>query len=159
MTGPDGASMEVRTHTGLAVAMLESFIAAVVAALVITLSSVSPAVQSIAVAAVTPIILASLVLVYFCRKGRAWSFLGASVLGALGVALRLVVNAQPSLEVGGGLSLGVTALYIGLGAFMSLTNFMAFMELRAPGRGANRQASPESSYRVARPWPHWLESS
>ena len=59
------------TLTRVALAMLELFVVAIIAALVITLATVSPGVQFIAAAAVVPIILVSLILVYYCRKGRA----------------------------------------------------------------------------------------
>jgi len=118
-----------------AVALLEIFIVAVVAALAITLASVPPGVKAFAGVAVIPILAVSFVLIYYCRKGKVWGFAGACILGAVGVALRLVVNTQPSLEVGGGLPIGVTALYIVLGVLVSITNFAAYMELRPrPGR-------------------------
>ena len=127
--------MQDTTHTStltrVALAMLELFVVAFVAALVVTLATVSAGVQFIAAAAVVPIIFVSLILVYYCRKGRAWGFAVGSILGVLGVALRVVVNTQPSLEVGGGLPLSVTVPYIALGALMSLTNFMAYMERKA----------------------------
>jgi len=122
-----------------AVALLELFIVAVVAALVITLASVPPEVQLIASAAVVPILAASFVLLYYCRKGRAWGFGGASILGVVGVLLRIAVAMNPSLEVGGGLPIGVTALYVVLGALLALTNSVAFLQLR-PRRG--EPASP-----------------
>ena len=126
MTGPYHPT---RT-AGAAVVLLELFIVAVVAALAITLATVSPGVQAIAGVAVIPILAFSLILLYCCRKGRAWGFAGASILGAVGVALRVAVNTQPSLEVGGGLPLSVTTLYIALGVLVLVTNYAAYMELR-----------------------------
>jgi len=86
--------------------------------------------QVLATGLVTPIIIISLVLVRYCRRGKVWSFAGASVLGAIGVALRLVVSTQPNLEVGGGLPLGVTAAYVALGTLVALLNFESVLELR-----------------------------
>ena len=51
-------------------------------------------------------------------------------MGAVGVILRVIVSTQPGLEVGGGLPVGVTALYIMLGALVSLKNYEAMLELR-----------------------------
>ena len=44
--------------------------------------------------------------------------------------LRVAVSTQPNLEVGGGLPIGITALYIVLGALVSLKNYEATLELR-----------------------------
>src|SRR5579863_5668136 len=87
----------------LATAVLAMFLLAIVAALAITLSSVSAPVRALATVVVTPIIGLTLVFLYFELRGRTWGYLGAAGLGALGVALRLIVNSQPQLEVGGGL--------------------------------------------------------
>ncbi|HXY56808.1 MAG TPA: hypothetical protein VEH01_04250 [Nitrososphaerales archaeon] len=136
-----GGTIRTGVLPRVATAILELFIAAVVVALAITLSSVSPGVQAIASAAVVPIILVSLILLHYCRRRRPWSFASASALGALGVALRLAVSTQPSLEVGGGLPPIVSALYVTLGALTSLSSFVAFLELR----GSKPGTSPESS--------------
>jgi len=114
----------------VSIGLLEVFTVAIVVALLITVENVSPSVQMLAMASVTPIIVLSLVFVYYCRRTRIWSFAGASILGAVGVALRVVISTQPDLEVGGGLPLVVTAFYIILGASVALTNCMAFLELR-----------------------------
>ena len=90
----------------------------IIGALIVTLSSVSFSVQVIAIISVTPILILSAVFICFCRQGKAWSFAGASILGALGVILRVVVSTQPNLEVGGGLPVGVTALYIVIGVLL-----------------------------------------
>ncbi len=79
---------------------------------------------------ITPITILSIVFIYYCRRKKVWSYAGASILGALGVILRVAVSTQPSLEVGGGLPVGVTALYIVLGALVSLKNYEAMLELR-----------------------------
>lgn len=112
--------------------MLEVFVVAIAIALVITVVSVSLDVMVLAVGSVTPIIILSLVFIYYCRKGRLWAFAGASILGALGVGLRVVVSTEPNLEVGGGLPVGVTVLYIVLGVLVSLKNYEAVLDLRHP---------------------------
>ena len=63
------------------------------------------------------------------RKRKVWSYAGASIIGAIGVILRVIVSTQPGLEVGGGLPVGVTVLYIVLGALVSLKNYEAMLEL------------------------------
>ena len=112
------------------IGLLEVFIVAIVLALAITIVNVSPGVQLLAIASVTPIVVLSLIFLYYCRKRRIWSFAGASILGAIGVALRVVVSTQPNLEVGGGLPLEVTVFYIILGALVALANYVSFLELR-----------------------------
>jgi len=124
------SSAPLSTNMKTAVTLLYVFIIAIVGALVVTLSSVSSNVQIIAVVSVTPILVLSAIFVYFCRKGKAWSFAGASILGALGVILRVVVSTEPNLEVGGGLPAGVTALYIVIGALVALKNYESFTELK-----------------------------
>jgi hypothetical protein len=52
-------------------------------------------------------------------------------LGALGVILRVVISMNPSLEVGGGLPVGVTVLYIVLGSLVSLKNYESVLDLRS----------------------------
>jgi hypothetical protein len=48
----------------------------------------------------------------------------------MGVILRVIVSTQPNLEVGGGLPLGITVLYIVLGALVALKNYEAMLELK-----------------------------
>jgi hypothetical protein len=114
-----------------AISLLEVFVLAIVLALVITITNVSTKVQLLAIVLVSPILFLSLVFIYFCRKRKIWSFAGASVLGALGVILRVVINMNPSLEVGGGLPVGVTVLYIVLGSLVSLKNYESVLDLRS----------------------------
>jgi len=73
----------------------------------------------------------TIVLLYFERRGRPWSFLGAAVLGLLGVTLRWVVNRWPSLEVGGGLPLGVTLAYVLLGLAVVGTSLGSYLDERS----------------------------
>jgi hypothetical protein len=70
-----------------------------------------------------------LFLFIIVRKRKVWSFAGASILGAIGVILRVIVSTQPNLEIGGGLPVGITVLYIVLGALVSLKNYEAMLEL------------------------------
>jgi hypothetical protein len=111
------------------------FLAAILVALAITLVSVSPSVRLLAGSVVTPLVVLCLVFLYFEGRRRPWSFVGAAVLGALGVALRLAVNAHPDLEVGGGLPLVVTVVYSVLGTLVAVTSLWAFVSVRRAGRG------------------------
>ena len=86
-----------------AIGVLYVFIIAIVGALVITVASVPAGVQLLAITAVMPIVALSVIFTYFCRKGKIWSFAGASVLSVLGVILRVIISTQPNLEVGRGL--------------------------------------------------------
>jgi len=117
-----------------AIALLAVFLVAVVAALAITVSSVTPSVRLLAVAVVTPIIVLTLLLLSFELRGRSWSYAGAAVLGALGVGLRLVISTQPQLEVGGGLPLYVTVAYVALGVLVVATSLGAFRSVRRDHR-------------------------
>ena len=113
-----------------AIGLLYIFVIAIAAALIVTISNVSANAQALAIASVTPLIALNIVFIYFCRKRKIWSFVGASILGAIGVTLSVIVSTQPSLEVGRGLPIGVTALYIVLGALVCLKNFEAVLDLR-----------------------------
>jgi|GEM_PF-2025947 len=119
-------SVNMRTAT----ALLEIFVVAVVLAFIVTVSTGTFEMQILAAGLIIPIIILSLVFVRYCKKGKAWSYAGASALGASGVALRVIVSTQPNLEVGGGLPLGVTALYIVLGTLVALLNLESVLELR-----------------------------
>lgn len=114
------------------IALLKVFVLAIVAALVITIASVTFAVQVLATVLVSPIVVLSIIFIYYCKKRKFWSFAGASILGAIGVILRVVISTKPSLEVGGGLPVGVTVAYIVLGSLVSLKNFESVLELRRP---------------------------
>jgi hypothetical protein len=113
-----------------AIGLLEVFLVAIIVALAITVTSVSTNVQLLAIGIVSPIIALSIVFIYYCRKRKYWSYAGASILGVIGVLLRVAVSTHPSLEVGGGLPTGVTVLYIVLGALMSLKSYESALELR-----------------------------
>ena len=119
-------SVNMRTAVGL----LGIFVVAIILAFLVTFITGTIEMRLVSVAFVTPITVLSIVFIYYCRKRRVWSYAGASILGALGVILRVVVSTQPSLEVGGGLPVGVTALYIVLGALVSLKCYESMLELR-----------------------------
>jgi hypothetical protein len=109
--------------------LLGVFLIAILAALGVTVGEV-PDARVFALAAVVPIILLTAVLIVYSRRGRPWAYAGGSVVGAVGVALRVAVSTQPSLEVGGGLPIEVTALYLFLGVSVVLTNLMAALKTR-----------------------------
>jgi len=113
-----------------AIALQEIFVVAVVLAFVATVSTGTAEMQVLAVGFIVPITALSLTFIFFCRKRKVWSYAGASILGAVGVALRVAVSTQPSLEVGGGLPIGVTVLYIVLGSLFALKRFESMLELR-----------------------------
>ena len=91
------------------------FLWAILVALTLTLLTAPPAAKFLAAVVVAPIVVVTLLLLYFERKGKRWSFAGAAALGIFGVSLRLIINSQPSLEVGGGLPIAVTLVYVVLG--------------------------------------------
>ena len=121
----ESLSINMRTAIGL----LEVFIVAIVLALIVTIISGPNEVRLLAISLVVPQIILLLVFKYFCRRRKVWSYAGASIIGAVGVILRVIVSTQPGLEVGGGLPVGVTVLYIVLGALVSLKNYEAMLEL------------------------------
>ena len=124
-------SKNLSTNNKAAIALLYVFTAAIIAAFITTIISVPANVQILAVGFITPLVVLSLVFIFYCRKGKAWSFAGATILGAIGVLLRVIISTQPNLEVGGGLPVGVTALYIVLGALVSLKSYESWLELKA----------------------------
>ena len=127
MTAKEAPSLIVRSATPL----LEVFVVAIVLAFLVTVATGTLEMRTLAAGLIITIIALSVAFVHYCRKGRWWSYAGASVLGAFGVALRLIVSTQPALEVGGSLPLGVDLLYIVLGCLVALTNYQSVLELRA----------------------------
>jgi len=117
------------------IVLLEVFLVAIILALIVTVINSVFEVQLLAITLISPLIILNIVFIYYCRKGKVWSFAGASILGALGVILRVIVSTQPNLEVGGGLPIGITVLYIVLGALVALKNYEAMLELRAYNEG------------------------
>lgn len=126
---PESRSVTIKAAT----ALFGVFIVAIVLAFIVTVSAGTPEMQGLAVGLVVPIIILSLVLIRYSRKGEEWGFAGAAVLGAFGVALRLAVSTQPNLEVGGGLPVWVTAFYVILGVSVALLNLASVRELRRNG--------------------------
>ncbi len=121
----ESLSINMRTAIGLQ----ELFLVAIILAFLVTFVTGTTEMRLLSLAFITPIAVLSLVFIYYCRRKKVWSYAGASVLGALGVILRVIVSTQPSLEVGGGLPVGVTALYIVIGALVSMKNYEAMLEL------------------------------
>jgi len=121
-------SLSVNMKT--AVGLLELFLVAIILAFLATFTTGTTEMRLLSIAFITPISILSIVFIYYCRRKKVWSYAGASILGALGVILRIAVSTQPNLEVAGGLPVGVTVLYIVLGAFVSLKNYEALLELR-----------------------------
>jgi len=117
-----------------ALALQLAFLLAVVAALGVTLTGTPVDVGFVAVVLVTPIIVLTVVCLVLGWHRRFGGFAGAAALGAVGVGLRLAISTQPGLEVGGGLPVGVTVLYVVLGSMVSVTSFLSAVQLRRPPR-------------------------
>lgn len=130
-TDSTSASPPLTTNMKSAVALLVVFAVAIILAFSITIATGTAEMRLLAVGVVVPITALNLVLIYYCRKRKLWAFTGGSVLGVVGVALRVAVSTQPGIEVGGGLPVGVTVLYIVLGALVALKNFESVLDLRA----------------------------
>jgi hypothetical protein len=113
-----------------AIGLLEVFIIAIVLAFLATALTGTFEMQLLASVLITPIVIFSLAFVHYNKKRKVWSYAGASILGAFGVVLRVIISTQPNLEVGGGLPVGVTALYIVLGSLVALKNYECVLELR-----------------------------
>jgi hypothetical protein len=124
------ASRPLTVNMRTAIGLLELFVVAIVLAFLVTVSTGTLEMQVLAVGLITPIIILSLVFIRYCRMRKAWSYAGASILGILGVILRVIVSTQPSLDVGGGLPVGVTVLYIVLGSLVALKNYECVLELK-----------------------------
>ncbi len=139
---PSDSDAERTLPRRLAFGFLALFLVAVLAALAVTLASAPPSAKLIASVAVVPVVAFAVLLLVFECLGRPWAFSGAAALGALGVALRLVVNTQPSLEVGGGLPIEVTIAYVGLGLALVVTSVWAHLAVRAPASTTGKAARP-----------------
>jgi hypothetical protein len=113
-----------------AIVLLEFFLIAIILALIFTVINSVFEVQLLAITLISPIIVLNIVFIYYCRKRKVWSYAGASILGVVGVILRVIISTQPNLEVGGGLPVGITVLYIVLGVLVALKNYESFLELR-----------------------------
>ncbi len=111
------------------IVLLELFLVAILLALIVTVMNSVFEVQLLAITLISPLIILNIIFIYYCRKRKRWSYAGASILGAIGVMLRVIISTQPNLEIGGGLPVGITVLYIVLGALVSLKNYEAMLEL------------------------------
>lgn len=141
MSTTEPLSVTMRTAVGL----LEVFVVAIVLAFIVTVSTGTFEMRALAAGLIIPIIILSIAFIYFCRRRKAWSYAGAAVLGVVGVILRVVVSTQPNLEVGGGLPVGVTVLYIVLGSLVALMNFESLLELRTPDKKTTERGRSSSS--------------
>ena len=112
------------------ISLLRVYIIAIAVALTVTLVEGDTLTRTIALAVVTPQIIFLLLIVRACNMGRVWGFAGGGLLGGIGVVLRVAVSMRPSLEVGGGLPAGVSALYITLGSLVCLRCYESVLELR-----------------------------
>jgi hypothetical protein len=124
------AGPPLTTNMKSAVALLAVFAVTIVLAFSITIATGTAEMRMLAVGAIVPITALDLVFIYYCRKRRLWAYAGGLVLGVVGMALRVVVSTQPSLEVGGGLPVGVTVLYIVLGALVALKSYESMLDFR-----------------------------
>jgi len=132
---------EITTPERVATLLLALFLAAILLALAITLYSVSRDVRALALSAVTPIVVLTLLFLYLERSGRPWSFIGAGILGALGVALRLIISTRSQLEVGEGLPVWVTAVYVTLGLSVVVSSAWAYRSASQSPRERTRSLS------------------
>jgi hypothetical protein len=126
------------TNMRTAIGLLEVLAVAIIFAFIVAIVNGTAEIRLIALSVVTPQIILILIFIYYCRRKKVWSYAGASIFGAIGVILRVVVSTQPNLEVGGGLPIGITALYIVLGALVSLKNYEAMIELKETKRSMYR---------------------
>ena len=125
-SGTEPLSINMRTS----IVLLEVFLVAIILALIVTVLNSVFEVQLLAITLISPIIILNIVFIYFCRKRKVWSYAGASILGAIGVIIRVIISTQPNLEVDGGLPIGITVLYIVLGALVAMKNYEAMLELK-----------------------------
>ncbi|MGO9387239.1 MAG: hypothetical protein ACLPWD_04225 [Methanobacterium sp.] len=112
-----------------AITLLELLLVAIILALIVTILNTTAQVQLLAITVVTPQIILIIIFIYYCKKKKVWSYAGATILAILGIILRVVISTQPNLEVGGGLPVGISTLYIVLGALVALKNYEAMIEL------------------------------
>jgi FtsH-binding integral membrane protein len=125
-SGTEPLSINMKTS----IVLLEVFLVAIILALIVTVINSVFEVQILAITLVSPLIILNIVFIFYCKKQKIWSYVGASILGVIGVILRIIISTQPNLEVGGGLPIGITVLYIVLGALVALKNYEAMLELK-----------------------------
>ena len=122
-------STALSTNMRTAITLLELLLVAIILALIVTILNTTAQVQLLAITVVTPQIILIIIFIYYCKKKKVWSYAGATILAILGIILRVVISTQPNLEVGGGLPVGISSLYIVLGALVALKNYEAMIEL------------------------------
>jgi hypothetical protein len=122
-------SLSLRMRTAVTLQCL--FLMAVASALAVTIAETSSAVGLLASILVVPIIVLAAVCICLCLQRNIWGFAGAAVLGGTGVGLRLAVSTQPGLEVGGGLPIWLSALYVLLGALVAIWSVGSMLEMRS----------------------------
>jgi FtsH-binding integral membrane protein len=122
-------STKLSTNMRTAITLLEVLLVAIIIALIVTILNTTAQVQLLAISVVTPQIILIIIFIYYCRKKKVWSYGGATILAILGITLRVIVSIQPNLEVGGGLPVAISTLYIVLGALVALKNYEAMIEL------------------------------
>ncbi len=122
-------STALSTNMRTAITLLELLLVAIILALIVTILNTTAQVQLLAITVVTPQIILIIIFIYYCKKKKVWSYAGATILAILGIILRVVISTQPNLEVGGGLPVGISTLYIVLGALVALKNYEAMIEL------------------------------
>ena len=113
-----------------AAALLVVFTIAIILAFAVTIITGTPEIRLITLTFVTPLTILNLVFIYYCKRRRLWSYVGAAIIAAIGIILRVAISTMPSLEVGGGLPSGVTALYIVIAALVVLKCYESIIELR-----------------------------
>ena len=123
------SSNKLSTNMRTAITLLELLLVAIILALIVTILNTTAQVQLLAITVVTPQIILIIIFIYYCKKKKVWSYAGATILAILGIILRVVISTQPNLEVGGGLPVGISTLYIVLGALVALKNYEAMIEL------------------------------
>jgi 4-amino-4-deoxy-L-arabinose transferase-like glycosyltransferase len=128
--GPMGLRESLSLRLRTAITLLCLFLVAVIVALAVTVTHTPADVRLLAAIVVAPIIVLLALCIFLCLRQNIWGFVGAAALGSAGVALRLTLSTQPDLEVGGGLPIWVTALYIGLGGLVVIWSVMSVSELR-----------------------------
>lgn len=121
-------SLTVNMKTALSLLII--FLVAIILAFLVTIITGTTEMRLLSIVVIMPLSAISLVLIFFCRRRKMWGYLGASILGAFGVILRVAVSTQPNLEVGGGLPPAITTLYIILGALLAMKSFESALELR-----------------------------
>lgn len=111
-------------------ALLVVLTIAIILAFAVTIITGTAEIRLIALTFVTPLTILNLVFIYYCKRRRIWSYVGAAIIAATGIILRVAISTMPSLEVGGGLPSGITALYIVIAALVVLKCYESIIELR-----------------------------